>query len=226
MYIVICGGGKVGASLAETFVKKSHDVTIIERSMEKCEKIAEEVEESLVIHGDACDVKYLDEAGAGRADVIAAVTGDDDDNLVICQLAKESYRIPRTVARVNNPKNEHIFHALGVDAAISATTIISKIIEEEATIGDIVTISALQKGNLALVQMKLPKTSPVVDEKISELEFPKDCVLVSIIRGNEVIIPRGSTVLAAEDEVIALTDIDKEQKFKDILLGKSDRKRR
>lgn len=220
MYIIICGGGKVGASLAETFAKKNHDVTVIEKKLEKCEEIAESVEEALVIHGDACDVKYLDEAGAGRADVIAAVTGDDDDNLVICQLAKESYNIQRTVARVNNPKNEHIFHALGVDAAISSTTIISKLIEEEATIGDIVTISALEKGNLALVQMKLPKNSPAIDEKISDLEFPKDCVLVAVIRGDEVIIPRGHTVLTADDEIIALTDIDKEQKFKEILTGK------
>ncbi|MBI4743896.1 MAG: TrkA family potassium uptake protein [Actinobacteria bacterium] len=222
MYIVICGGGKVGAYLVGTLKASGHNVVIIERNREKCEKIAEKHSDVLVINGDACDVRYLEDAGIERADVVAAVTGDDDDNLVVCQLAKESFHVPRTVARVNNPKNEHIFKELGVNGAISSTTIISKLIEEESSIGDIITLQALRKGKLALVEVELPTDRCVVcNKKVKDLGLPSDCVLVSIIRGDEVIIPRGSTMLEAGDGVIALTSIEKENLLRDIMLGRS-----
>ncbi len=219
MYIIIAGGGKVGQFLATTFSSRGHDVAVIERNLEKCEKLAEN-KKILVINGDACDAKYLEDAGIDRANVFAAVTGDDDDNLVACQLAVVNYSVPRSVARINNPRNERIFHELGVDG-ISSTTIIAKLIEEESSIGDIITLQALRKGKLALVEVELPTDRCIVcNKKIKDLGLPRDCVLVALVRDDEVIIPRGNTDLHPGDGVIALTGIDKEQRLRDIMLGR------
>ena len=219
MYIVVCGGGKVGSLLAKDFSKKEYKVVLIERRPERCKRILDESEGLLVINGDACDVRYLEESGASQADVVLAVTGDDDDNLVICQLAKEIFKVPRTVARVNNPRNEKIFNILGVDASLSYTTIFAKLIEEEAVTGDLVTIQAFKKGKLALVEMDLPSNTPIIGRKISELGLPRDCVLVAVVRGEEIIIPRGSTVLEKNDLIIAFTSLEKEKTLKGILSG-------
>ncbi|MDP2211153.1 MAG: TrkA family potassium uptake protein [Candidatus Aquicultor sp.] len=218
MYVIIGGGGKVGSGLARKLGKKGHAVVVLEKNREKCARIAEDNADILVINGDACDVQYLEEAGAERADVLAAVTGDDDDNLVMCQLASEGFNIPKTVARVNDPRNERIFHALGINA-LSSTTIITRLIEEEATIGDIITLQALKKGNLVLVEMDLPGDVPIDGMKVVDIKLPKEIVLVSIIRGEEVIIPRGNTTIMAGDAVIAVTSPDKEQALRDILTG-------
>lgn len=219
MYIIIGGGGKVGVSLAKKLLEKGHRVTVIERNREKCERMAEEIPSALVIHGDACDVKYLEEARIDVADVLAAVTGDDDDNLVMAQLAKEAYHVRRAVARVNDPRNERIFQALGIDA-LSSTTIITRLIEEETLIGDVITLQALKKGGLALVEMDLPDTAPVAGKKVEELKFPRGVVIVSILRNDEVIVPRGSTTLEGGDVVIALTTPEKEPALRDALFGK------
>ncbi|MBS3908646.1 MAG: NAD-binding protein [Actinobacteria bacterium] len=219
MYIIIGGGGKVGSGLARKLGKKGHAVVVLEKNREKCARIAEDNEDVLVVNGDACDVRYLEEAGADRADVLAAVTGDDDDNLVMCQLASEGFNIAKTVARVNDPRNERIFHALGINA-LSSTTIITKLIEEEATLGDIITLQALKKGNLVLVEMDLPSDVPIDGKKVMDIKLPKEIVLVSIIRGDDVIIPRGNTTIQAGDSVIALTTPDREQALRDILTGK------
>jgi len=216
MYIIVGGGGKVGAALARKLGKRGHAVVVLEKNPEKCRKIAEDIEDVLVINGDACDVRYMEEAGAERADVLAAVTGDDDDNLVMCQLASEGFHIAKTVARVNDPRNERIFHALGINA-LSSTTIISKLIEEEATIGDIITLQALKKGNLVLVEVDLPQDVEIDGKKLVDLKLPREIVLVSLIRGEEVIIPRGNTVIHGGDAVIAVTSPDKEQALRSIL---------
>lgn len=218
MYIIIGGGGKVGAALARKLAKRGHAVVMVEKNPEKCRRIAEETNSVLVINGDACDVRYMEEAGAEKADVLAAVTGDDDDNLVMCQLAVEGFHVAKAVARVNDPRNEKIFHALGINA-LSSTTIITRLIEEEATIGDIVTLQALKKGNLVLVEMDLPSHTPIDGKKIMDIKFPKEIVLVSIIRNEEVVIPRGSTTINAGDSIIAVTSPDKEQVLRDILTG-------
>ncbi|HZD60414.1 MAG TPA: TrkA family potassium uptake protein [Anaerolineae bacterium] len=219
MYIIIGGGGKVGASLARKLTKRGHAVVIIEKNPDKCARIVEDSEDVLVINGDACDVRYMEEAGAERADVLAAVTGDDDDNLVMCQLATEGFHIPKAVARVNNPRNERIFHTLGINA-LSSTTIITRLIEEEATIGDIVTLQALKKGNLVLVEMDLPSDISIGGKKLADIKIPREIVLVSIIRGEDVIIPRGTTTIQGGDAIIAVTSPNKEQALRDILAGK------
>lgn len=218
MYIVINGGGKVGSFLARTLKKRGHDVAIIERREEICQKLAVECPGCLIINGDGCDMVFQKDAGTEHADVFASVTGDDDDNLVACRLAKAAFKVLRTVARVNNPKNEKIFHELGIDA-VSTTTVIAHIIEEETTIGDVITLLPLKKGKLALVEVELPTDRcKVCNKQVASLGLPEDCVLVSIIRGDDVIIPKGTTTLEPGDTVVALTAVEKEEELKQILV--------
>lgn len=219
MYIIIAGGGNVGYYLAKRLTANKHTVVLIEKNKEICEKIVKELN-ILVINGDACDPHYLEESGISRADVLAAVTGDDEDNLVVCQLAKEVFNISRTVARINDSRNEHTFAQLGVDVPIDSTAIIAKIIEEEASMDDVVTLMTFKKGKLAIVRVDLPETSPVVNKAVKDIKLPPDSVLMSIIRGDEVIVPKGDTVLQSADDVVALTLIENEQQLLNTLVGK------
>jgi len=174
----------------------------------------------MVINGDGCEPRYLEDAQVGRADVVVAVTADDEDNLVICQLAKEIFGVRRTVARVNNPRNEHIFTELGVDVPVNSTTIIAKIIEEEASFDDIINLMTFKRGKLALVRVDLSSDSPVIDKCVKDVKLPENSVFVSIVRGDNVIIPRPETVLMKGDDVIAMTKIESEQQLLDLLVGK------
>ena len=220
MRIVVNGGGKVGSFLAAAMVKNDHDVTLIERRAEVSEKVAKEVEGALIILGDGCDVRYQEDAGVGDAQVFVSVTGDDDDNLVACQIAQGVFSVPRVIARVNNPKNEDIFTALGIEA-VSSTTIISRLIEEEISIGDIITLQTLKKGHLALVEIDLPGPEAIaVGRRIMDLDLPRDTVLVAILRGEEdILIPTGETVMMAGDSVVALTNVKQEKALKRRLIG-------
>ena len=221
MYIVISGGGKVGSYLAHNLIKRGHGVAIIEKRSGVLEKLAEELPtEVLLIEGDGCDVKYQEDAGVGHADILAAVTGDDDDNLVSCQLARARFAVKRTVARINSPKNEHIFHALGIEG-ISSTTIISRLIEEEATIGDIIRLQTLKKGQISLVEIDLPKANCFAcNRKVYELNLPEGVVLVAMVRGDRVIVPKGDTVIETGDRVLAVAALGKEEELRRILQGK------
>ena len=219
MYILIVGGGKIGESLARTLFKANHSIAIIEKDESIAKRLAEELSDALIIAGDGCDPRRLEDAGIEKAKVVVAATGDDEDNLIIAQLAKESFHIPRVVARVNNHKNEQIFQALDIDA-VSVTPIISKLIEEEATVGDIITLLALKKGKLAIVEVDLTPESPAVNHPVKDLKLPSDCILASIIRGEQAIFPKGETILQSEDSIIALTSPKHEKDLKKILLGK------
>ena len=220
MYVVISGGGKVGSYLARNLAKKGHGVAVIEKRSEVLEKLAEELPtEVLLIEGDGCDVKYQEDAGVGHADILAAVTGNDDDNLVSCQLARARFSVKRTVARINSPKNEHIFHALGIEG-ISSTTIISRLIEEEATIGDIIRLHTLKKGQISLVEIDLSKGDCLAcNRKVYELNLPEGSVLVAIMRGDRVIVPGGDTVMETGDRVVAVAASGKEEELRRILQG-------
>jgi trk system potassium uptake protein TrkA len=220
VFIVVNGGGKVASYLAQHLILRGHSVAVIEKRPEVAEKLSSELpKHPLIIVGDGCDVSFQEDAGVGHADVFAAVTGDDDDNLVSCQLAKTAFGVPRAVARVNNPKNEHIFNALGIEA-ISSTTIISRMIEEESTIGDIRTLATLRKGNMAVVEIELPTDRCVVcDKRVSELKLPVDCVMFAIVRGEEIMTVHGDTTLQAGDVVMAFTNVEHEQALKRALTG-------
>ena len=211
------GGGKVGSFLAIALDRKDHQVVVIERNKELCDRLASKTHSAVIIQGDGCDLRYQEEANVDQADVFAAVTGDDDDNLVACQLAKTYFHVPRSVARVNNPKNERIFNKLGVDA-ISSTTVIAQLIEERTTVGDIITLHTMKKGRLAVVEFDLPEDHCVAcDVPLQDMGLPRGVVLVSVIRDDEVIIPHGGDVLQPGDTVIAVTELGKEGDLKRIL---------
>ena len=219
MYVLIIGAGKVGYFLAKRLTANKHTVSIVDKNKAVCEETAKELE-ALVVNGDGCDPKILEEAGVSRADVLAAVTGDDEDNLIICQLAKERFNIQRTVGRVNNPDNEYTFSELGIDIPVDATKIIAKIIEEEVSFSDFVTLMSFKRGKLAIVRVDLPEDSPVINKEVKDIVLPEDSVLVSILRGDDVIVPKGNTLLLPGDDVVALTLIGNEPQLLNLLAGK------
>jgi trk system potassium uptake protein TrkA len=213
------GGGKVGFYLAKKLAQAHHTVSLVEKDSLTCEEIAKELDNILLINGDGCHIRYLEDAGINRADVVAAVTGSDEVNLMVCQIAKQFSKVKRTVARVNDPKNSHTFSKVGIDVAVDSTSIIAKIIEEEVSLEDLVTLMTFKRGKLALVRVDLTNESPCVNKQVMDIELPRTSVLVSIIRGEDVIIPRGETVLQAKDDIIALTSIENEQDLLDVLIG-------
>jgi trk system potassium uptake protein TrkA len=219
MYVLIVGAGKVGYFLAQRLARDNHGVALVEKDKGICEEMTRQLD-ILVINGDGCSPSVLKEAGIERADVVAAVTGDDEDNLIICQLAKERFSVARTVGRVNDPKNEHIFFELGVDIPIDATAIITKIIEEEVSFTDFVNLLSFKRGKLAIVRVDLPDDAPVINQRLENIQLPPDSVLVSIVRGGEVIVPHGDTALKSGDDIIALTMVGNESKLLNALLGK------
>jgi len=220
MYIVIVGAGKVGFYLAKELIESHHTVSLVEKDAATCWEIAKELSDVLLINGDGCNVQYLEDAGMNRADVVAAVTGSDEVNLMVCQLAKQSSKVKRTVARVNDPKNSHTFNKIGVDVAVDSTSIIAKIIEEEVSLEDLVTLMTFKRGKLALVRVDLTTESPCVNKQVMDIKLPRASVLVSIIRGDDVLIPRGETIFQAKDDIIALTSIETEQDLLDVLIGR------
>ena len=219
MNILVVGAGKVGYFLTKRLIADKHTVSIIDKDRLICEELAKELD-ILVIRGDGCDPRSLEEAGIERADVVAAVTGDDEDNLVICQIAKEMFNVRRTVGRINDSKNEKIFTELGVDVPIDSTAIIAKIIKGEAAFDDFVNLMSFQRGKLVIVRVDLPEDSPVINKEVKDVELPPDSVLVSILRAEEVIVPKGNTVFKPSDDVIAITSVGNEAQLLKILAGK------
>ncbi len=219
MNILIVGIGKIGEALTKDLLSRGHNIVVIEKDESIAQRIAEEYDKILVIAGDGCDPLRLEDAKIGRAQIVAAVTGDDEDNLIISQLAKEIYKVPRVIARVNNPRNEETFKALGIDG-VSATTIITKLIEEEATVGDLVTLLTLKRGKISILGATLDVGSPASGKRIKDLSLPANCIIASVLRGGKAIFPRGETVFHPNDSVIALTTVEHEKELKKILLGK------
>ena len=218
MYMIVVGGGKVGYYLAKELVDKGHEVLIIEKDRAKATSIAEELG-SVVMRGDGCEAATLAQAGTSRADVVIAVTGDDEDNLVVCQLAKAKFNAPRTIARINNPKNEPIFRLLGVDVSVSHTELILAQIEERIPAHPLLHLMRIREAGLEIVEATLDKSSPVVGRKIKSLTLPPDTKLLVIIRGQNTVVPVGDTVTEIGDEVIALTREGSEQLLREALMG-------
>jgi len=219
MNIIIVGAGNVGYYLAEK-LSENHYVVLVEKEQKISEKIAEKLN-CLVISGDGCDPEILKSAGIKKADVVAAVTGNDEDNLVICQIAKEIFNVKRTVARINNPKNEKTFYELGVDVAISGTSLIAKIIEEEVNWEDFITLFTFKKGKLSILRIDLPENSPVINKKMNEIQLPEDSVIVAVIRDDDLLIPKGDFVFKENDEIIAITKVENEVPLVNFLIGEA-----
>ena len=218
MQIMVIGGGRVGIFIAKRLRKEQHAVILVEKDQKTATEIATTID-ALVICGDGCDPMVLEQAGIERADVFVAATGRDEDNFVCCQIAKEQFKVSRTIARVNDPENEKAFNELGIDVPVGATVILGKIIEEEASFMDFMNLYSFEKGKLALIRVDLPDNAPVVNKQVMELQLPPQSVLVSIVRGNEVIIPKGDTVLLPNDYVIALTLLEHKKQLLNYFIG-------
>lgn len=211
MYIMIIGGGKLGYYLAKTLAPERHKILLIEEDYNMCMKVVNELSELgvKVIHGDGTDIDYLRDADIKKADIFIAVTGDDENNLVACQIAKQFFSVPRTIARVNNPKNINVFKQLGVDSVVSSTALIADIIELEVDYACINNLLSLNVGNIRIKEINVTPHSQAVGRKIAELSLPEGSIIISVIRGQNVIVPDGQTVLHAPDHVIVLANADK-----------------
>ncbi len=205
MYIIIVGGGNVGYYLAKTLSEANHEVLLLEKDRARYRTISEELGE-IVMQGDGCQADQQLEAGFSRADAVVAATGSDDDNMVVCQMAKMEFNVPRTISRVNDPRNEKLFHKLGIDATVSSTKIIYNLIEQEVGGGEIIPLAALNRGNIEIVEIEISKTSPVAGRNIKSLPLPAETLIISVIRDDHALLPTGDTVLTIGDSVVALVN--------------------
>ena len=205
MNVIIVGGGRTGMHLARTLLEEGHQVKVIENRAAILERLRIEIPEQSIVPGDGSSPDILENAGIAQAQALAAVTGDDEDNLVITTLARFEFHVPRTIARVNNPKNAWLFNAgMGVDVALNQTDILAKLVAEEMSLGDMLTLLKLRKGEYSVVEEKIHPQAVVVGKTIREIPLPPECVLVAVIRKGNLLIPNGDTILYAVDEVIAL----------------------
>ena len=220
MYIIVAGGGKVGYYLAKELLSEGHEVLVIEQNSKKCEMISEELG-SIALRGDACETTTLADAGMARADMVVAVTGDDEDNLVICQVAKKKFNAPRTIARINNPKNEPIFRKLGIDVTVSSTNIILEHLEAELPTHSVVHLLELRAQGLEILDIKVPPNSPAVGKLLKDLPIPANSVVslhLSLKHGPS--IPKGDSVIEAGDAMVVVTTPENEARLKEVLTGR------
>lgn len=218
MYILVVGGGKIGYHLVRTLLAEGHEVSVIEKDLRVCEAIADRFD-VMVQTGDGTSTRLLAEAGCNRADCVVSVAGRDQDNLVVCQIAKEIFKVGRTIARINDPRNEDLFRAMGVDALISVTAAVANMIDQEINPKSMVHYLTMQHGHLIMVEATLSKDSPAVGRSISSLLLPPETIIVSILHEGMVNVPTGATVLADGDEVIAITRSGHQTEVKQILIG-------
>jgi trk system potassium uptake protein TrkA len=213
MFVIIVGGGKTGSQLAVQLLSAGHQVKLIEDRDIVLERLKQELPPEAVIAGDGSSPEVLEASGIEKAQVLAAVTGDDEANLVITTLARFEFGVPRTIARVNNPKNAWMFNAeMGVDVALNQADILARLIAEEMSVGDMMTLLKLRKGEYSLVEEKVHPQAPIVGQNLRQINLPPECVVVAILRKGQMVIPRGDTLLEPVDEVIALvhaTQIDR-----------------
>jgi trk system potassium uptake protein TrkA len=203
MFVLVVGGGKVGYYLAKELIESGHEVVLMEKDRARADQIADEIGSIVVAH-DGCEGKYLGEAGCARADIVAAVTGDDEDNLVICQMAKHHFDVRRTIARVNNPKNEALFRHLGVDEIISPTRMILGSIEQDIPVHELLHLAALGEGKLEIIEAHLQEGSPAIGRAAGDLTMPEGCSLFAVVREGVAIPLLPATTLLIGDKVIAI----------------------
>lgn len=218
MYVVIVGAGQVGYYLTKTLLSKGYEVTLVDWDYNRVELLEKELG-GIVIYASGSSIDGLEKAGCTRADVIVAVTGDDEDNLVICQLGKRHFKIQKAISRVNNPKNERIFKELGVGTTISGTTSISEAIERYVAKQQLMTLLTFNHNEMVLVEAELLSNSPAAGKKISELELPYECIIALILRGRDVIFAKGDILLEQRDMIIAISTLQEQDNLRQVLLG-------
>ncbi len=207
MYVIIVGGGKAGTHLTSQLLTAGHQVRLIEIRAEVAERLKTEFTEKVVLFGDGSAPNVLEEACISQAQVLTAVTGEDETNLVVTVLGRFEFNVPRTIARVNNPKNAWLFNAeMGVDVGLNQTDILTKLIEEEMSVGDMMTLLKLRRGEYSLVEEKLSNDSQILGVPLKDLPLPTTCVIAAVIRHGKVLIPRGNMVFQGEDQILAVVD--------------------
>jgi len=205
MYVIIVGAGKVGWNLARELLEKGNEVTLIENNRERYLTVEQELEHN-VHYGDASELWVLERAGISRADMVIAVTGDDEDNILICQVAKEKYLVDRIIARVNNPRNREHFELLGIKPLVSATDLILRLIEHEVPEYGLVHLLDLPEQRLEIIEMLLQEDSKATGQRVGDLEMPEGSLLISVLREGSGFVPNSDTVLQAGDEILAVLD--------------------
>jgi len=205
MYILIVGAGKVGWNLARELDEREHEVIVIERSRSRYETVEEELEHKIQF-GDGTELWVLERAGIERADLVIAVTGDDEDNILICQVAREKYGVERVVARCNNPRNLQHFDLLGIKPAVSATDLILRLIEHEVPKYGLVHLLDLPEERLEIIELVVSDDAPAVDKAVSDLDLPEGALVVAVLRTKGGFVPKADTVIEAGDEVLVVLD--------------------
>jgi trk system potassium uptake protein TrkA len=223
MRVVIVGGGNVGTFMAAELAAADHDVVLVEVDPDRVrhmEKVGEPAGVTWLV-ADGCEVTELARADVERADVVAAVTGDDEDNLVISLLAKQEFAVPRVVARINNPKNEWMFNEMwGVDVSVSTPHLLTALVEEAVSVGSLVRLLSFEGGKARLVEVTLAADSPAADKEIVQLGLPRDSTVVAVLRKDHVIVPRGDTPVLVGDEVLVLVTEESEPAVRELLIGR------
>jgi trk system potassium uptake protein TrkA len=212
MYIIIAGAGKVGWNLARELMQKGHEVTVIESDRDRYIVVEEELEHN-VHYGDASELWVLERAGIVRADMVIAVTGDDEDNVLICQVAKEKYLVEHTIARVNNPRNVEHFELLGIRPVVSATDLILRLIEHEVPHHGLVHLLDLKQEQLEIIELEVVDGAPAAGSRIGDLELPDGCLVVSVLRDGAGFVPKADTVIEGGDEVLAVLNPGDEEEI-------------
>ena len=220
MRVVVTGGGAIGRHVAFDLQARGHEVTLIEQDGTVIADLHKEVPDVSLVHGDACEPWVLEGADLGHADVVVAATGDDEDNLVTSLLAKQEFAVPRVLARVNHPKNEWMFtDQWGVDTAVSPPHMLTSMVEEAVTTGDLVQLLPLEGGRVSIVEMRLGPDAPAIGRAIYELRLPNDAAIVAVIRDGHVVIPQPETVFSAGDELVALAERGSEGSLRAAIVG-------
>jgi trk system potassium uptake protein TrkA len=221
MYIIIGGGGQVGYYLTKGLLEQGNEVVLLEKEAKRYKFLQEQLGANNVGKGDACEARVLDEYGCLRANAVIAVTGDDEDNLVICQVAKHKFGVERTVARVNNPRNEQMFLELGIDRTVSPTQMLLNLIELEIPHHTLVPLIELTRAGLRLVEVTVPPDSQAAGKSLRQLDLPREINVALIHRGDEMISPQGDTMIEAEDKIYALVKAEGEQTLRRRILSEA-----
>ena len=220
MYMIVAGGGKVGANVMRSLLRMGHEVTLIEQRRDRFERLEEEFEHQVLL-GDATELHVLERAGVARPpDLLLAVTGDDEDNLVICQIARDGYGVEKVIARVNDPRNQDHFDLLGITQTVCATSNLMGLVEHEVPEHDLVHLLELRKENLEIVELQISESSPCAGKRISKLDLPEGARLISVVRDGEAEIAGDDTEIRAGDQVLAILRAGKEDELRSVLLRK------
>lgn len=223
MKVLVVGGGKMGTFLCSLLLERGHQVKLIESRAEKLPAMRRDLPDDVIVIGNGTSPETLESVGIRQMDVVAAATGSDETNLIVATLARMEYGVRRVVARVNNPKNARLFTAsMGVDVGLNQAELMARFVVEELSMGDMMTLLKIHGGRYSLVEKSVQANSEVAGKMVMDIPMPRECILVAVIRGKELLIPRGDTMLLADDQVIAITDAPGVGKLSELLQGHTD----